>query len=368
MDNIRSFKEYSLFPFPPLHSLAIFLVFSWIKNFQFALPEGDCSRTCASGGIPGRWPYFCAIINVWIVKRKVKFDEEEVSCQGNRVESIIIASFPLSRPRINLGGTRSIWPGKSKLLLKYTHFFFAPSLARIILHDRSVVIFVHYYDISVTNREDRKRTSRMWYSPIISDIRLRRVSSSIREFPSRRVKTHEQFFKNSPLCFPIFLFLLLLFLIKLYFYPHLFSLLIGKKDIYRSVFPCIPPRLFNAARARAVSIDHRYRNDEIFSISLVAAALETLFSTCDREGKGIYIYMQECIGSCKYVFQPKEIAVGQNGKCTRGSWRTTRLNPAIDASVIRGDARRFVLFLSLSFSAYKERTWKGERPAIDVLL
>lgn len=303
MDNIRSFKEYSLFPFPPLHSLAIFLVFSWIKNFQFALPEGDCSRTCASGGIPGRWPYFCAIINVWIVKRKVKFDEEEVSCQGNRVESIIIASFPLSRPRINLGGTRSIWPGKSKLLLKYTHFFFAPSLARIILHDRSVVIFVHYYDISVTNREDRKRTSCMWYSPIISDIRLRRVSSSIREFPSRRVKTHEQFFKNSPLCFPIFLFLLLLFLIKLYFYPHLFSLLIGKKDIYRSVFPCIPPRLFNAARARAVSIDHRYRNDEIFSISLVAAALETLFSTCDREGKGIYIYMQECIGSCKYVFQ-----------------------------------------------------------------
>lgn len=115
------------------------------------------------------------------------------------------------------------------------------------------------------------------------------------------------------------LFFLLLFLIKLYFYPYLFATLIGKKDIYRSVFPCIPARLFNAARARAVSIDHRYRNDEIFSISLVAAVLETLFSTCDGEGKGIYIYIQECIGSCKYVFQPEEIAVGQNGKCTRGS-------------------------------------------------
>lgn len=61
-------------------------------------------------------------------------------------------------------------------------------------HDRSPVIFVHprydYYDISVTNRtknEYREKT----YVLRSYRIRLRRVSSSIREFRSRRVKTHE---------------------------------------------------------------------------------------------------------------------------------------------------------------------------------
>lgn len=161
---------------------------------------------------------------------------------------------------------------------------------------------------------------------------------------------------SSALQFSLFsFFFFFFFLIKLYFYPYLFTTLIGRKYIDRysraSRLGCLT-RL--ELEPYPSIIDTGWN---IFNISRRGRVRDIVFHL--RRGRGeVYKGVSVAVNTSS---SRRKIAVGQNGKCTRGSWRTTRLNPAIDASVIRGDAR--VAFVLFSLSRLTRRTWKGKRPA-----
>lgn len=168
---------------------------------------------------------------------------------------------------------------------------------------------------------------------------------------------------SSALQFSLFSFFLFFFffLIKLYFYPYLFTTLIGRKYIDRysraSRLGCLT-RL--ELEPYPSIIDTGWN---IFNISRRGRARDIVFHL--RRGRGVYKGVSVAVNTSS---SRRKIAVGQNGKFTRGSWRTTRLNPAIDASVIRGDALRFVFSLSAYEADVERKTAGSNYIYVDVLL